>query len=105
MIEVLNKADRLDPDTHAAAIQRAESGDSLLVSALTGEGIDTLKARLGLALQRGTNLMEIRLHPSDGQRRAWLHANGEIVSEVEEGGETRIEVRLGEQAQARWRAL
>ncbi len=106
MIEVLNKADRLDPDTHAAALERAQRDpDILLVSALTGEGIDTLKARLVGSLKAQTQLVTFALHPSDGKRLAWLHANGEVLSTTEEGGMLHVQARLDEAARARYRSL
>ena len=106
MIEVLNKADLLDPDVHAAAIERAHRDENiLLVSAITGEGIETLKSRLVSSLKTPTDLVSLTLHPSDGQRLAWLHANGEVVSQTDKGGEIQLQVRLSEADHSRYRAL
>ena len=106
LIEALNKADRLDPETHAAAIERASRDpDVILVSALTGEGIPELKALLADRLQGPGELQEIRLHPSDGKRLAWLHANGEVISQTDSGGEIRVQVRLTPDDERRFRAL
>jgi GTPase len=106
MIEVLNKADLLEPDVHAAAVERTQrDADILLVSAITGEGIDQLKSGLAARLKAPTELVHLILHPSDGQRLAWLHANGEIVSQTDRGGEIHVQVRLSEAAQSRYRML
>lgn len=106
MIEVLNKADLLDADVHAAAIERAQRDETiLLVSAVTGEGIETLQSRLASRLRTPTELVSLALHPSDGQRLAWLHANGEIVSQTDNGGEIQLQVRLSEAAHTKYRTL
>jgi GTP-binding protein HflX len=106
MLEVLNKADRLDPETHAAARQRAERDpDTMLVSALTGEGTEALKRRLADRLSAPTELITLALHPSDGQRLAWLHANGEVISQTDASGQINVSVHLSETARARYRAL
>jgi GTP-binding protein HflX len=106
LIEALNKADKLDPDTHAAAAERAERDpDVILVSALTGEGIDALKALLAERLQGPGELHTLRLHPSDGRRLAWLHANGEVISQTDRGGQIEVQVRLEPDVERRFRAL
>jgi GTP-binding protein HflX len=106
LIEVWNKADRLDPDVRAAAGERAAADpDLLLVSALTGEGVAALKARLAAVLAEPADLINLSLHPSDGRRRAWLHANGSVVSETETEGQIEIQARLTEAARLRYRQL
>lgn len=106
MIEVLNKADKLDPETHDAAEERAERDpDVLLASALTGEGIEQLKSLLAQRLQSPGEIREIGLHPSDGQRLAWLHSHGEVISQVDAGGQIQVKVRLTAEAERRFRAL
>lgn len=106
IIEALNKADKLDPETHAAAFERAERDpDVILVSALTGEGIPELKALLAERLQGPGELHTLRLHPSDGRRLAWLHAHGEVISQADKGGQIEVQVRLEPDAERRFRAL
>ncbi len=106
MIEALNKADKLDPETHDAAVERAQRDPGvMLVSALTGEGIGELKSLLMERLQAPGDIHEIGLHPSDGQRLAWLHANGEVISQGETGGQIMVKVRLNPDADRRFRSL
>ncbi len=106
LIEALNKADRLDPDTHAAAAERtARDPDVMLLSALTGEGIDALRALLARRLQGPGELHSLRLHPADGRRLAWLHANGEVISQTDHGGQIQVQVRLEPDVERRFRAL
>ncbi|MFQ3665366.1 MAG: GTPase HflX [Sphingomonadaceae bacterium] len=103
IIEVFNKADLLDEATRAALVGRHLQG--VLVSALSGEGMDMLKARLGQALGESTELVTLDLHPSDGRRQAWLHANAEVLSEDYEGGRIAIRARMTEAARERYRQL
>jgi GTP-binding protein HflX len=106
IIEALNKADKLDPETHAAAVERAaRDPDVILVSALTGEGIPELKALLAERLQGPGELHTIRLHPSDGRRLAWLHAHGEVIGQADKGGQIEVQVRLEPDTERRFRAL
>lgn len=106
ILEVLNKADLLDPERRDEEAERAaRQKDVVLVSALTGEGIDRLKTILSERLSAPTMLETISLHPSDGQRLAWLYANGEVVSRAEEDGMIRLKVRLTEKAGAKFRTL
>ena len=106
MIEALNKADRLDPETHDAAIERASRDpDVVLVSALTGEGVEALKLLIAERLQGPGEIHEFRLHPSDGKRLAWLHANGEVIEQADDGGDIRVKVRLQADGERRFKAL
>jgi GTP-binding protein HflX len=106
LIEALNKADKLDPETHEAAVERAQRDpDVILVSALTGEGIADLKALLAERLQGPGELHTLLLHPSDGRRLAWLHAHGEVINQADKSGQIEVQVRLEPDAERRFRAL
>lgn len=106
IIEALNKADKLDLDIHAAAAERAaRDPDVILVSALTGEGMAELKELLSRRLQGPGELHSFQLHPSDGKRLAWLHANGEVIQQRERAGQIDVQVRLDGEAERRFRSL
>lgn len=106
IIEVLNKADKLDSDTRAAAMERAErDADVILVSALTGDGMNRLKTLLGARLQAPGDVQTVRLHPADGKRLAWLHGHGDVIRQEEQGGQLLLQVRLDADADRRFRAL
>ncbi|KAK0358098.1 hypothetical protein LTR94_036757, partial [Friedmanniomyces endolithicus] len=53
------------------------------ISAMTGEGVDDLLARLGTMLTGGATELELSIPMGDGQKLAWLHAHGEVLSERE----------------------
>jgi GTPase len=87
MIEAWNKWDLLTGDERAMRrdLIAAEVPDLPVVpiSALTGEGVGDLFDLLGKLLTGGAQVLELTVPMADGQRLAWLHAHGEILSEVE----------------------
>lgn len=99
VIEVWNKADLLTPDEHERQIGLAElkprGSRPVLVSALTGEGMERLTAAIEARIALSRPVYKLRLEPGDGKSLAWLHANGEILSrEDEESGALVLTVRL-----------
>jgi GTPase len=106
LIEALNKADKLEAEAHEAAAERAaRDPDVILVSALTGEGMAELKALLAERMQGPGELHSFLLHPSDGKRLAWLHANGEVIRQGERSGQIEVQVRLDAEGERRFRSL
>jgi GTP-binding protein HflX len=98
LIEAWNKADRL-PDEYKAALTvaagTADSPPARVISAITGEGIDSLISLIETSLLREATQVAIALKPAEGRARAWLHRQGDIVSEeTAEGGGFVIDVRL-----------
>ncbi|MCX8135134.1 MAG: GTPase HflX [Roseococcus sp.] len=100
-IEVLNKADLIGgPEAIVARFPGA-----LAVSALTGEGLDALRAALDARL--GAHLVTecIDVPASDGARIAWLYRHGEVVGREEAEGRLRLTVRLSPADRARFAQL
>ena len=88
IVEVWNKLDLLDAERRAdLADIAAGDPDMLLISAVEGEGIETLRERVGAILTQGAILHHILVPASDGARIAWLHAHGEVVGEVDASNE------------------
>jgi GTP-binding protein HflX len=92
ILEVWNKIDALDPD-RLSALQLAVSGIEpqrrpMLVSALTGQGLDELLARIEYTLAAGRVRYEMDLDVADGEGLAWLHAHTEVLEReaLPEGG-------------------
>ena len=85
MIEAWNKWDLLDKDdraTRQALIEADIAGVPVVpISALTGEGQDALIDKIAAMLTGGAETLDLVVPLSDGQRIAWLHANGEVLSE------------------------
>ncbi len=112
ILEIWNKWDLLDPD-HAAELSGLISDKSDLdvvpISALTGEGCETLLATVGEKLMAGAKLYSFAIPADDGERLAFLHARGHVVSEtIDEGDQTpivRMQVRLSDRELGRFSAL
>ena len=99
LIEVWNKIDRLDAAERERlaniAERRGETERSVLVSAITGEGIDTLGAAIEARLAAGRVLIELDLDPADGAGVSWLHRHTEVISKsVDAGGRIAMTVRV-----------
>ena len=109
VLEVWNKWDQLSPeDAEELAEQVVGNDDVVAMSALTGEGVDTLLERLGEMLTRNASLRTFEVPAGDGRRIAWLHAHGEVIDDVleEEGSANRlITVRLNPKELGQYEAL
>jgi len=109
VLEVWNKWDQLSPeDAEDLAEQVVGNDDVVAMSALTGEGVDTLLERLGEMLTRNASLRTFEVPAGDGRRIAWLHAHGEVIDDVpeEDGGANRlITVRLNPKELGQYEAL
>ena len=109
VLEVWNKWDQLSPeDAEELAEQVVGNDDVVAMSALTGEGVDTLLERLGEMLTRNASLRTFEVPAGDGRRIAWLHAHGEVIDDVpeEDGGANRlITVRLNPKELVQYEAL
>ncbi|MFB0875423.1 MULTISPECIES: GTPase HflX [unclassified Sphingobium] len=103
IIEAWNKLDLLDEDARALARETAARRDDVVIlSALTGEGVDTLQRAISDRMTRGAKVYGLRIPLSDGAALAWLHEHGEVLSADVEGEEQRVEARLSDAAFARF---
>jgi GTP-binding protein HflX len=99
-IEVLNKADLLDD---AALSGLAGLGErALLVSALTGAGLDRLRTALDAKLSAGLPVHRIALAPAEGAALAWLYAHGEVLERRDSAEAIHLAVRLSPADRARF---
>jgi GTP-binding protein HflX len=82
---VLNKADLLDEDERREAALR--HGEAVLVSALTGEGLDDLRARVEAAFEDRLADVELLVPYAEGARLHELHeVAGDLVREERADG-------------------
>ena len=96
IIEAWNKADLLDSERLEAARQAAaRSGRQvMIVSALTGYGVDGLLDVIEDRLSRAQSTVEVTLDATDGEGLAWLYARTEVTArETLDDGRTRLTVR------------
>jgi GTP-binding protein HflX len=111
ILEVWNKWDMLDAEAREELGAVAAQDDKVLpISAITGEGVEALREKLGAVLTEGARLHTLVIPAADGARIAWLHAHGEVLvdedgGEDEGGPQRRIDVRLTEKEWGRFAAL
>ena len=87
-MEVWNKADLLDAEDLAAAenaarrraAQAGAQAEPLIVSALTGQGLDELRDSIESRLAAGRLLFDVALAPENGEGLHWLHENTEVMA-------------------------
>jgi GTPase len=104
IIEVWNKIDLTDTDLRESLLK--DRGEDIhLVSALTGEGITGLLARLARALDQEKVDRQLALTFADGRRRAWLHERGVITSEDQTDTGWDIAVTWTPRQEKEWREL
>ena len=105
IIELWNKIDMLDAETRSAVEAEASRRDDVVVlSALTGDGIDELRRFVAERLSTGNRVRTLSVPVGDGARQAWLHANGEVIGQEIEGDQMVVEVRLSDKDLARFEA-
>nr|WP_239025340.1 GTPase HflX [Rhodoligotrophos defluvii] len=96
IIEVWNKVDRLDEAERTAFANQAERRDDVvMVSALTGEGVADLLAKVEERLATSADILELRISAGEGARLAWLYEVGEVLSRDDlDDGSVAVTVRV-----------
>jgi GTP-binding protein HflX len=111
IVEVWNKWDLLDEQQAIDLKAQADRDEDniVTVSALTGHGVEELLSRVGVQLTAGAKLYTFVLPAGDGERLAFLHARGQVLSEhvedAPDGPNVRLQVRLSERELGRFSAL
>jgi GTP-binding protein HflX len=106
LIEAWNKVDRLDADRKMELQNLAQRHPAdelpILVSAVTGEGIDALDAAIEARLAADRVLIELVLDVADGAGLSWLHRHTEVLHKAvdETSGRTAVTVRADPQKAA-----
>jgi len=105
-LEAWNKVDLLaEPDRQSLLAEADRRSDVVPISALSGWGVDHLRNHISEALQRGTQVHQIRVQASNGSRLAWLHSRGEVLEQRLDGDAMELSVRLSPDNWARFQAL
>jgi GTP-binding protein HflX len=89
---VLNKADVADPDD-VKVLLAAEPG-AVVVSGVTGNGLNVLLDTIAARLRALTPIVELVIPYERGDAVAALHREGEVLVEVHAEGGTRLRARL-----------
>jgi GTP-binding protein HflX len=94
-LEAWNKLDLLEPEDRTELEgEAAHREDVVAISALSGEGVDTLLRTIADRLTQGHRRYRIALAPEDGASAAWLHAHGEVVDHWVDDGRALYDVRM-----------
>ncbi len=105
-IEIWNKVDTASAE-HRADIDEmaARRSDVAVISAMTGEGVDTARTLIASVLTAQHELQRIFLGFDQGEAMAWLHARGEVLADEAEGEGHVLTVRLDPADRARFERL
>ena len=88
-IEVLNKADLLGGIAEVPVRPGA-----VAASAITGDGLATLKAAIDRRISEGMETADYDIRPDDGASLAWLYQHGEVVDRQDDETAVHVKVRL-----------
>ena len=99
LIEVWNKIDQIDDVTrenlHAVIDARGDKNIPIMVSAVTGEGIDRLLQAIETRLAQGRTLLTLDVAGEDGSGLNWLYENTEIMRRSDnDDGSMHLELRV-----------
>ncbi|CDX57533.1 GTPase HflX [Mesorhizobium plurifarium] len=85
VIEVWNKIDLLDEGNRERLLAESASGKAppIAISAVTGEGLDTLKALIETRVSGELETMTVTLSPTQLGQVDWLYRNGDVVSRTD----------------------
>ena len=100
-IAVLNKSDRIAPE-RGRSLQAARPG-SVVVSALTGDGLEELGTAIARHLDLLPKTVRLRFRAGDARGIAGVYTSGRVVSHEVEGDEVTIDAEIPERLVARYR--
>ncbi|MGO4482074.1 GTPase HflX [Rhizobium pisi] len=98
LIEVWNKIDRLEPEVHDAMVQKSTGATNVVaVSAVSGEGVDTLMEEISRRLSGVMTETTIRLPVDKLALLPWLYDHAIVDGrEDNEDGSITLDLRLSE---------
>ena len=105
-IEAWNKIDLLPKGERQAVEEEAKRRDNVVpISALSGDGLDALRALMAEKLRSGEQVHQICVDAADGSKIAWLHSRGEVLEQTLNEDQVELSVRLSPDNWARFQAL
>ncbi len=97
IIEVYNKMDAIEDEEHKEDILRlskAKANAPILISAKSGQGIDTLQEKIASIIARNNRSVEYEVNITDGKALAWLYQHGEVEQREDLEKYISISIRL-----------
>lgn len=104
ILEVWNKVDLLDSDRLTQLQQDAvrQERSPVLVSAITGHGLDTLFAAIDARLGKADEVLDLMIASTDGGLISWLHENTDVLlREGRDDGTVSMKVRVASERKSR----
>jgi len=84
LVEILNKIDLLTPDVRAGLLAaNARPEGAIAISAVTGDGLDALQARLESELTGANIRFRLTLPHSDGEGLAWVYRHAQVLKRAD----------------------
>ncbi len=83
-IEVLNKADLLTDDKKTEIAKKIKESQ-IMISAVTGDGVNSLVSAIDKKLTSGFVTATIKVAAADGKTAAWLYDNAEVLEKTLKG--------------------
>jgi GTP-binding protein HflX len=104
IVEVWNKIDLVEADARDDLSERALRARAVMISSVTGEGIDDLLGRISALIDSEPERV-FELRADDGEALAWLYRHGRVTDrEVSDRG-LKITARLDAQALGRFERM
>jgi GTP-binding protein HflX len=102
LLEVWNKADLLDATAFKRSGNEARRAGAVVVSAVTGFGLDPLRAEIERRLNLKRETIEIAIKPDEGSLSNWIYENCEVVGRKAVGeGITALRIRIAPEKRER----
>ena len=104
--EVLNKIDAVDPGEIEDIMRDAAFSENrrFPVSARDGKGLQSLLAQIESHLSQRDETLGYAIQVTDGRALAWLHKEGEVLSQKAHGNNMLVSVRLSADNRGRFEA-
>ena len=83
LLEVWNKSDLIEGAGTRPSLGWAAAGKPVIISALTGQGIDELSAAIEERLAGERPVFDLAIDPANGHEANWLHKHTEILHKDE----------------------
>jgi len=94
ILEVLNKIDLMDRAARDGLRRGNGNCGPIAVSALTGDGVPDLLARIDAVLSQEAMNLDLALEPSDGAGIAWAYAHGRVLRRRDRADSVRLSVSV-----------
>ena len=94
LIEVHTKSDLIESDSNCHYKSFISSSKSVLVSSLTGYGIDNLLELVDNILSHHQSKFDINLSVNEGKKLAWLYEHGQVLERHDSRDKIKIKVLL-----------